>query len=318
MSAVQTIAEPTIRRAVYRVWNGRDQRSRYVADDVFPEYGVNLRSGNIRRIPAEAETKDIDDARASTGGYTRSDFEYDDFPFRTVERGHEVVIDAAADAENFSFDGRVVAADMVLTKLHREHEKRAATLAQDETTYLTGAVTSGVWSVKAVADPIADIKTAIQAIYEAAGVNPNLVVLPRLAWDAIIETDAILDRLGTGGTSADARVANLATVAQLLDIRQVRVADGLKDNAKEGQAADHVDIWDKTKVFVGFVDPNPTRTSVTSGWNTHWTGDGSQYAFRIERYFDIITRRWYIRGRRHVKLQAPTTNAGFVLTGVLA
>lgn len=317
-TAVNTVSQPTVRRAVYRQWDGRGQRARYVADKVFPELQVEEEKGFISRIPLEAETKDIDDARQSDGGYSRSEWEFDDFAYKTVERGHEAKIGAKENAAaNFRFNSLVISGDIALSKVFRAHEIRAAAQAQNATaTNYPEVAVSVKWDLPATATPIKDVLIAIQAIYIATGLRPNRIVIPRLAYDALRCTEEILDRLGTDNPD-NPIIATRKAIAALLQIEEVIVADGLKDTADKGQTATLVDIWDKTKVFIGFIDDNPQETSTTAGWNAHWMGDGSQYDFRMERYFIEANRTHFIRARRQVKIQTVTAGCGFVLLDVL-
>lgn len=312
------VARPDLRGNVYRQWDARGQSQFFIADKVCPRLDVDDEAGNIKRIKREEFTKDVDTLRQGDGGYTRSDFGHDDFSFSTVERGHEVPINAnaAASASRY-YNAELVATDVALLKVKRDHEKRIATLYQTTSNWGGNSSVGTAWSSYSSATPVANVLTAKEAIYAACGMLPNTIMIPWLAYNDLLLCDDILDKLGAQ-SSDDAKVANLRTLAQILDIPNVVVPMGLKDTADKGQTASLSQIWANGSVWVGYVDPNPNEFSPTAAANLHWAGDGSQYDFRVERYYQDDKRKWFIRARRQVAPKIFDAKCGYVLTGAHA
>lgn len=308
------VARPDLRGAVYRDWDGTGQRMFYIADRVCPQLDMDDEAGNIKRIPKEEELSDPDTLRQGDGGYTRSDFKYDDFPYSTVERGHEVPIDASKKATAAKyFDAEQVATDIALTKVHRDHEMRVATLYQTSGNWADTSAASD-WTDHSSAVPITNVRTAKEAVYAACGMRPNTMVVPWLTYVHLLECDQILDRLGAQ-SSKDPKIANPTTLSQLFDLDHIVVPMGLKNTEDKGQTAALSQIWTTGTIWVGYVNPSPNPFSKTAAVNYHWKGDGSQYQFRVERYWEERIRKWCIRARRQVKPTIIDNTCGYVLTG---
>jgi hypothetical protein len=321
-NASTTTALPDVRNVVYRQLAVKKLLDTFVADSVFPRRDTDLRAGTVKRIPREEYLNTPDDTRAPDGTYPRSDMSFDDFTFKTADRGHEQVVDESnREAYKIYFNAQAEAGEIALLNAKRAHEVRCARIAQTAGNNGANAGAHAVWSDMTGATPIEDVKIAREAVRSNCGMEPNTIVIPWKAWNNLILTGEIRDRLGVGGSASDpgnVKIANEATVAKVFDVDRIVIAKAVVNSADKGQPPVLADLWDKTKVWIGYVNPEPNDYSLAYGWNSHWTGDGSEYEFRMEEYWKDEARRWYIRVRRHVEPKVLESVCGYLLTGVLA
>lgn len=321
-NASSATALPDVRNVVYRQLNVKQLLSHFVADEVFPRRDTDLRAGVLKRMRREQYLSFADDKRAPDGTFPRSDQEFDDFWFKTEERGHEQVVDESnREAYKIYFNAQAAAGEIAMLNAKRAHEVRCAAYVLNPAKNGANAAAGAHWSDYVAATPIEDIKTAREALRQTCGLVPNTMVIPWKAWNNLILTGEIRDRLGIGGSASDpgnVRIANEQTVAKVFDINKLVISKAQFNIADKGQVAVLADLWDKTKVWLGYVNPEPNSYDVSYGWNNHWTGDGSEYEFRLEEYWKEEARRWYVRARRHADPQVVETVCGYLLTGVLA
>jgi len=320
-SATSAVNRPDLKNAVYREWDVTGMRRGFVADLACPEVVVQDASGVIKKIPSEQYLDEPDDRRAAGGGYSRSEFEYTQFTYDTQERGHEMRIDRnrAAQAGGY-FNVEQEAADIVLYKEHALHEKRVADLLFSTTEFsgYTAAINGVAWDQHSTADPIGDLKIAIRAVKENTGITPNTVVLAWLAWDHLLECDAVLDRIGAE-SSADPKVANRSSVAKLLDVEEIIVADGYRMTTNKGQGTPTLgSIWSTDYALACYRAKGAVRpTTRTVAVNRHWMGDGSMYDFTTETYYNEEIRSNVLRARRQVEPVVMDASLGYLLSTVL-
>lgn len=85
----------------------------------------------------------------------------------------------------------------------------------------------------ATSDPIVQIRTARRTVQQNTGYRPNKMVLGRDALDALLDNDAVIDRLNGGATRADAAFIEQADLERYLGLR-IYVMDAVVNSAKPG------------------------------------------------------------------------------------
>lgn len=309
------ISRPDVRGVVYRQWDARGQTARFIGDQLFPELRLDAASATIKRIPREEWLKKAIDTLRAEGGYKRGNFRFNDFAISTEEHGLEQPVSAKSSAAaRIYFDSMAVAAEIVLYQGWLAAERARVALAQS-TSLLPNDSAAHRWSDHATATPLDDAKAARQAIEDACGQRPNVVVIPARAFDELILCDQFLDRIGS--VSDDPKQVTRAAVAALFEVDRVLVPGGLDNSANDGQTAVLTSLWDKTKVTFACVDPNPSAQGFTAFWGAHWDGDGSEFAWRVEQYWNESDRTDVVRARRQVKPQIVEAAGAYVLHTVL-
>lgn len=137
----------------------------------------------------------------------------------------------------------------------------------------------------ASSDPITDIRTGARTIQQSTGYRPNRLLLGRQAWDALMDNDAILARITGGSTTQVPALVMRTLLAQLFEVEQIHVFDGVVNTALEGAAA--------ARSFIGgdnaLLYYAPTSVSLnepTAGVQFSWTGytGATPNGQRIKRY----------------------------------
>lgn len=149
------------------------------------------------------------------------------------------------------------------------------------TTDLTGVAsgpTSGEflqWN-DASSDPIVTIRGAATGVLELTGFKPNTLVLGKRTYDALLDNDAIIDRIKYGQTAGAAAAVNLNLLAQLFEVDRVLVGQGIVNTAKEGSANSHSFIAGKGALLT-YVPPRASLMTPSAGYTFAWTGMGGMY-----------------------------------------
>jgi len=317
LSPSSAVTRPDLRNAVYREWDEAGQV--YVADEVLPLVDVEEASATLKKVPIEEELADAEIRRKGDGTYTRSDFEYGQITYDTHEDGHEERVDANTSASAAKwFDAEKLAAQICLQRCVRAHEKAVAAAVFNETTFASymSSVTTA-WGTHATAVPLSDINGAILAVKGQFGVTPNSLVLSSTAWLHLIACDQVLDRLGARD-SRDAKRPAVATVAALVDLPRIIIADAYKMTSNPGAATLALaSIWSTDYALVAYVPPNPAPGSLTLGLTYHWPGDGSERDWRTEEYYSDERRSTIVRARRQHQAVVREARVGHLLKEVL-
>jgi len=313
------VTRPDLRDSVYDEWDKAGELANYRGAMLCPIADVPTRSGTYKKIDREEFIKAKDTARR-TGSYPTTVFGYTEANYNTKERGHQVAVEdsMAAEAAQY-FDAEIEAAELALLIVNREFEKDCISLITGAGVTQTSAVTAA-FSSHSTATPIADIRTASEAIWKSTGRWPNMVCMGKEAYGDLRECDEIIDKLGAFN-SDDFKRPSDPLLAKIFDVAEVIVHQGLKDSADKGQTASLAVMWPVGTVLVGYVDPAPTlqgRHGLTLSRTLHWTGDDSERNFRTEEYYDEATRTRYIRARRHEKIELVEELCGYRLTGAHA
>lgn len=126
------------------------------------------------------------------------------------------------------------------------------------------------WSDGA-SDPIKNVRDAKRAVRESTGFEANKLVLGRSVFDALIDHPDIVDRIKYGQTAGAPAMANLQTLAQLLNVDEVLVMNAVENTAKEGQTASHSFIGGKKAMLVHAATA-PGLMTPSAGYTFSWTG----------------------------------------------
>jgi hypothetical protein len=137
---------------------------------------------------------------------------------------------------------------------------------------VTGAPTGSdfqFWD-EAASTPIEDVRAGRRTVLESTGFMPNVIVLGRPVYDALLDHPDIIGRLDRGQTTGPA-IANRDALAALFELDEVLVMDAIQNTAKEGQADVHSFIGGKN-ALLAYRTPTPGILVPSAGYTFSWTG----------------------------------------------
>lgn len=292
----------------------------YVWDQLMPVFDAASASGNFGRIPVEQLLQQRDTKRSPGSGYARGKWTFVPDTYATVEHGAEEPVDdneAKMYAEYFNAEvvSGIRARDAVISNAER---RVIAKLLSTSTFSNSGAGTA--WTNASGATPIANIETALLAIYAASGLWANTIAMSYLTFRLLRNCDEIIERIQSNGAGNITRATDITVqqLAAVFDVEKIVVAGASQNSANEGQTAAFSQLWDKTKVWVGVTASGMDFKQPCVGRTFHWSQDGSQIAGTVESYRDEPVRSDIIRVRHQVDEKILYPEAGYILTGVQA
>lgn len=315
----------------YGEFNLAAQRAGFVGLNLFPPIGVAQENASFAKIVTEQLAKKVEDTeRAPKSTYSRDDFEWTTDSYDCKEHGVEEVTDDA-QIERY---GDIIRVERI--NRNRAIWRLLAALEDAILTELLGnsntTAAATVWTTTATADPIADVRGAIESVITQCGTRPNTIAMSDLALRYMTETDRIESLLKYSGRDDPKMLGTKAALQDLFEIENVVIAKSIKNTADLGQSASFSRFFDTTKVWVGNVtddgmdgdleDPVPcigrTIFATTDGNNVPGgDGDGSD-AVIVDEYREENRRGGVIRARnkRHVKELHEA--AGHIITAIHA
>lgn len=307
---------------------------RMIATDVLPVRGVQLAHGTYPVIPLKQLMRTPSAAgnsaegfaarRAPRSAYLRDDLGFTQASYTTEEHGLEGTVDENEAAHYAShFEHEATTAQWTLHRLMIQRELRTARALFDTTLFLD--TTQGTfdnqsqkagtyredaasnandankvpWSDYANADPIRDIFVAKTKVFDRFGIYPDSMVINEETWRYLRRNEIVRAQLMALGAGDTARQRDLtrAAVAQVLDIDNIFVGQGVMDGNNPNNAsfqADH--IWGNGCLVFKKISSGDIR-EIGLGHTLSWTADGSRLPAMVEDYYEPQTRTQIIRVR---------------------
>ena len=292
----------------------------FVWDKIMPPFDVSRASGNFGKIPLEQLLQSRDTKRSPGSGYARGNWTFTPDTYATVEYGAEEPIDDN-ESKMYAdyFDAEQVCALRARHAVLQNAETRVVTKLLN-TSNFGNAAAATAWSTWATATPLLDVETAIQAMYDACGLWPNTMAMSYKTFRNLRNCQQILDRIAAQGSGDKIRARDVTTaqIAAVFDLDNIVIAGSSRNSAAEGQTATPVQLWDKTKVWIGKVAQTNDVREPCVGRVFHWGEDGSSIAGTVETYRDEPKRCDVVRVRHQVDEKLLYTAAGRIITGVLS
>lgn len=293
----------------------------YIGTRILPAYNVSAAYGTFGVITlksllanANANTK-----RTSTGGYNRGDYEFEDRSYQTKENGWEEPIDERESnlyANYFDMEQMAThrAWEHVLASLENRIQNAvlAATIAAGRTAGVTAS-----WRDYVDADPITDVANAQEAIWARTGVWPTTMAISRRLWRHLRRSERLKDELRSegAGRSTEQKRITLEMVADVLDLEEIIIANGIKNTANPAGNATIASSFPDDQVLLTKTAKTQDFKEPCIGRTFHWGGDGSQLGDGqmigvVEQYEEPQTRKQIVRARHET--------AEFILYGEMA
>jgi hypothetical protein len=140
----------------------------------------------------------------------------------------------------------------------------------------TGSATSGsglsVYWNDPSSTPIEDIRKAKRTVHQnAGGFFPNKLVLGPTVWDTLQDHPDFIDRVKYGQTFPNAAQVTKQLIAELLELDEILVMEGIYNNAVEGATENNTYIGGKHALLIHSA-PAPGLMTPSAGYSFSWTG----------------------------------------------
>lgn len=312
---------PDIADAFIEFDHAMDQQG-YIGTRVLPAFDVPEQAGTYPVIPVEQLLKNPETKRNNKSGYNVLDWEFDDATYRCSEHGLKSPVDdrAAKMYRNF-FDAEVMTSMNLRAAIMRAAEQRVAAKLFNATTFTSQ--TTGItneWDTNHTSDatPIANVNTAVNAVYDRTGHWPNALIINKKVFRNLRLLDEIKEAIAASGAGDPNKQSDITAqmLAQVFDLDYVIVAGGSKNTADEGLAAAASQIWSSEYAMVAKVATTNNYGEPCIGRTLHWSEDGSTIGGTVEQYRDEDLRADVLRVRHDVEEKILYTEMAQLLDNV--
>lgn len=311
-----TIQRPDLGQMAYEYALEASQQ-KFIGIKALPLFPVAEKSADYPVIPLEALLKLPDVSRAPKAGYTRDDFEFETGTYSCQEYGFESPLDEVErKMYAYLFDAEKVAALRATDMILRWQELRVKNLLFNTDNFTAHAVTNE-WDDASNATPRSDVKTGVDTIRNATGVEPNTLIISRSVFDNVMVSAEIKDYIQY--TQAHLTLgfeAQKNLLAQYFGLKQILVGEAVYDAGKKGKATSTSSIWGTEYGLICKIAEqgwNPKEPCV--GRSMIWTAD-SPSNIVVEQYREEQTRSDIYRARHHVDEVLVFKAAGYLLSNL--
>lgn len=119
--------------------------------------------------------------------------------------------------------------------------------------------------------PIEDVDAARASILETTGFKPNKMVVGYRVWNALKNHPDIVARVSGGATTAMPALVMREKLAQLFEVDELLVMEGVENTADRGQTDVGAFIGGK-KALLCYAAPSPQVNMPSAGYTFAWTG----------------------------------------------
>ena len=294
------------------------KQSNLVGGLLFPQVPVMMRAGkiisfgredfmlyNTQRAPGE-NTKRIQ------VGYSNSNFALVDYSLE-ASLPIELMQEAGEGANGFSIDLAATSIRKVDAIMALRLEYAQATLARTSASYqaankVTLSGTSQWSDYTGTSNPITNVETAKEAIRQATGKRPNVMIMGPQVLAKLRAHPVIVDRMKYTGRD----IATTEILASLFGVDQVVSGEAVYSN---DAGSTFTDVWGKDVVLAytensGIVDMG----SPSYGYTYNLGG----YPIVEEGYFDRNAKSWFFPVTRAEAPVIAAVNAGYLITNAVA
>lgn len=295
----------------------------FVAQQVMPPMPVGLQKASFSKIPIEALLMTRDTARAPGGGYARQDWDFEQDSYDCKEHGAEEVIDDGERAiYAYTIDVEQIGADRTYDAVARNLEIRVADAIFNASTWTGASLTTAVtteWSNKASATPIADVKAAIQKVWDNSGLTGLSMVVNRKVFENLRVCDEIVNLVKYwGGDDPKQGSISAKLIATALGLENVIVANGVKNTAQKGQTASLSPIWSSEYAMIFKPVQSQDLKEPGLGRIFDFVADGSSVSGAVEMYREERVRGDVVRVRHWTDEKVLYVQAGHLLSNITA
>lgn len=223
------------------------------------------------------------------------------------------------------------AAEDTTGSIQRKHEKLVADIFRDTSNYPGGNVvtlTSGAgtqWSdytggVNSTSDPVANIKLAIQTIFQATRRWPNMMIIPFDAIGIIENHPRVVGRYQyTSVMDPNAWRVMLGLPAGVADGIQVFVVDSVYNAADNVDATEDIQSFWGTDIWLGVTDKSLGQRTKTFAKTFYWPYQGRVGELRtVDRWRDEEIKSNKVRTSSRYDVKVVSGVAGYLFKTAVA
>ena len=267
----------------------------FVADKVFPNIPVEKQADRYWTYDRGYFWRDEMEARAPATESTGSGYALDNTPnyFCTTYAFHHDVPDEVRantdDPLNPDRDAAILMTQKAMIK--RERTWVAKYFVLDIWGTDVDGVDSGPTTGQALrwnnpsSNPIQDVRVAVTTMLQNTGLKPNVIVMGRQVWDALIDHPDIVDRIKYGQTAPGTAVTTAQVLGTLFGVDKLLVMSAVYNSAHEGAANAFSFIGGK-HMLLAYAAPTPGLMTPTAGYTFSWRGflGSTSMGWRIKRF----------------------------------
>jgi len=127
------------------------------------------------------------------------------------------------------------------------------------------------WDDYTNSDPIGDVQDGRRSVMLSTGKVPNVLVLGRPVYDALINHPDMIDRVKYGQTPGSPAMVNQDALAAIFEVDRVLVMDAIVNDADQGQTNSHSFIGGNT-ALLAYSAPSPGIMTPSAGYVFRWNG----------------------------------------------
>jgi len=243
-----------------------------VGKQLFPVVPVPKQSNRYAILDKSAFLRNEDALRAPRTEARRVEFMVSSAPYfcDNYALASEIALEDLANADDV-FALRDNTSQLVVGDLSRAEEIRLANICTSITNLGSGVQLTGAakWSDFVNSDPLGDINTAHAFIQQRTGLIANTAVLDFDTYKILRRHPDLLDMYkytASGMLTQD-------QIGEVLDVQQLLIARGIKENATEGQASSMGTIWGNV-CFLAHIEQATGLQTRTFGLRFQWQPDG--------------------------------------------
>jgi hypothetical protein len=254
----------------------------FVAGEVLPERPVAKKAATIGVITRENVTTETG-SHANGAGFDRVTLTSEDKSYACVDHGLEGQV-TDDDRENYAtdYDAEVETVQLVKTKMLIAREIRVAAALFNTGTWTGAALTtdvSGDWDA-AGSDVIGHVRSGKEVMRQNTGILPDSLLIGPVTFKSLQANTAILAKfIGVPILTADLLRQSIAAI---LGIQNLYVANGVYNSAKEGQTASMADIWSDDYALL-FKRQTGSLAQPGLGRILTWVGNSGSLANGLDR-----------------------------------
>lgn len=296
-------------------------RNGFIANRVCPVVDVNDYKGTMGLIELKQFLKEPQTGRDSKGHYQRTDYNFKDFTYETVENGIELPIDRRRAAQYREwFDFEAMSTRIALDQVLRAYELRVASLLYNATTFTSYKTDiTHEWNDWTNAVPLTDVIKAKQSMWETTGLYPNALLCNKRQFNNLRMNTQVIDKLESGGAGETVKPGAVTRqmLADCFDIDEIIVSDSARDSANEGQDVSIAPMWSDEYAMLARVARTSNPEEACLARTIHWSEDGSQIGGTIETYYEDQSRGDVVRVRHETEEKVFYTALGHLFTNVI-
>lgn len=309
--------------AVYRpdiqafLQQAEDVEESFIAQDIFPVFNVNKRTGQYPRIKiAEGSLMRKDESeRNATGTYNEITRKHSWDNYKLTDRGLKVRIDDdKADEMSDFFDLEVTESKLLKRSLLFGHEVRSAAALMDAAVfpYEDKKVAYTEANLATIDFPY-DMMLAIKRL-KNRGVIPNTIVLSDTLWNLIRRSKLLNDYI-FGATNSVKRLIKGSDIStafseeagNTVTLKVASAAVDVSNRAKD--TANFQPVWGNTHIWIGKVKGGDLQMG-GAGRTLSWTKAVKSGLFETESWRDEERRGDMIRIRSYSDIKILDETAG--------